>query len=63
MILKQGTRDGYEFDVPGIVPKLSGTPGVIRSPAPGIGEDTEAVLAEFGYSAQEIAALRKARVI
>ena len=48
MILKQGTRDGYELDVPGIVPKLSGTPGGIRSPAPGIGEDTETVLAEFG---------------
>jgi len=63
MILKQGTRDGYEVDVPGIVPKLSSTPGTLRSPAPGLGEDTEAVLAEFGYSAEEIAGFRKANVI
>ena len=63
MILKQSTRDGYEVDVPGIVPKLSGTPGALRIPAPDLGEDTDAVLAEFGYSADEIAAFRKAKVI
>ena len=27
MILRQPTRDGHELDVPGIVPKLSATPG------------------------------------
>jgi formyl-CoA transferase len=63
MILKQRTRDGHEVEVPGIVPKLSGTPGAIRRPAPALGEDTDAVLAELGYSADEIAALRKASVI
>ena len=63
MIVKQRAREGYELDVPGIVPKLSGTPGGIRSAAPGLGEDTDAVLGEFGYSAEEIAALRKANVI
>ena len=59
MILRQETRDGYALDVPGIVPKLSATPGGVRSPAPHLGEDTDAVMREFGYSAQEIAALRK----
>ena len=48
--------DGFELDVPGIVPKLSATPGTVRSSAPGIGDDTDAVLAEAGYSAEDIAA-------
>ncbi|HEY2256755.1 MAG TPA: CoA transferase, partial [Variovorax sp.] len=30
MILRQTTRDGHEIEVPGIVPKLSGTPGSLR---------------------------------
>jgi formyl-CoA transferase len=46
-----------------VVPKLSATPGAIRSPAPGLGEHTEAVLKELGYDAGQIAALRKAAVI
>ena len=44
MIVKQTTRDGHEMDVPGIVPKLMGTPGRIRSSAPRLGDDTDAVL-------------------
>ncbi len=59
MILRQRTRDGYELDVPGIVPKLSETPGSLRSPAPRLGEHTEQVLRELGLSDTEIAALRK----
>ncbi len=59
MILRQRTREGYELDVPGIVPKLSDTPGSVRSPAPRLGEDTEQVLRELGLSEVEIAALRK----
>ncbi len=58
MILRQHTRDGDELEVPGIVPKLSGTPGTVRSPAPGLGDDTDAVLAELGLSPAAIAALR-----
>lgn len=58
MILRQTTRDGYEIDVPGIVPKLMGTPGSIRSSAPHLGDDTDAVLREFGYSDETIQALR-----
>ncbi|MGV3652900.1 MAG: CoA transferase, partial [Noviherbaspirillum sp.] len=62
MILSQETRDGYTLEVPGIVPKLSGTPGAVRSSAPGLGDDTDAVLRELGLSAQEIAALRARKV-
>ncbi len=63
MILKQQTRDGHEMDVPGIVPKLLGTPGRVRSSAPGLGDDTDAVLTELGLSAAQISALRDGQVI
>jgi formyl-CoA transferase len=42
---------------------LSRTPGGVRTASPDKGQDTDAVLAEFGYSAQEIAELRKAGAI
>ena len=63
MILTQTTRDGYEVDVPGIVPKLLGTPGAVRSSAPKLGDDTDAVLGELGYSSNDIAALRGRKVV
>jgi formyl-CoA transferase len=63
MILTQQTRDGYEVEVPGIVPKLMGTPGAVRSPAPRLGEDTDAVLREIGLSEEQIAALRARKVV
>jgi formyl-CoA transferase len=62
MLLKQTTRDGDELEVPGIVPKLMGTPGRVRSAAPRLGDDTDAVLAEIGCTAQDIAALRERKV-
>ena len=63
MILRQATRDGYEMDVPGIVPKLGGTPGSVRTPAPRLGEDTDAVLREAGLTQAQITALRDKGVI
>ncbi len=63
MILRQITRDGHEIDVPGIVPKLSLTPGTLRSPAPHLGDDTDAVLREAGLSAEQIDLLREKGVI
>jgi formyl-CoA transferase len=63
MILKQATRDGYDVEVPGIVPKLMGTPGGIRSAAPHLGEDTDAVLREVGLTEEQIAALRTRGVV
>ncbi len=63
MILTQKTRDGHEVQVPGIVPKLLGTPGGVRSSAPGLGDDTDAVLAELGLAAGDIAALRERKVV
>jgi formyl-CoA transferase len=44
MIDAATTPDGLALAVPGIVPKLSATPGSIRSPAPTLGQHTQAVL-------------------
>lgn len=63
MILSQATRDGYELEVPGVVPKLLGTPGTVRSSAPGLGDDTNAVLRDIGLTDQDIDALRGRGVI
>jgi formyl-CoA transferase len=63
MVLRQATRDDYEVDVPGVVPKLLGTPGRVRSSAPKLGDDTDAVLGEIGLSSQDIAALRGRKVV
>jgi formyl-CoA transferase len=63
MLLPQRTRDGYTVEVPGIVPKLSATPGSIRGSAPRLGEDTDSVLAQAGLSAEQIALLREKGVI
>jgi formyl-CoA transferase len=57
MIQRITTSAGYELDVPGIVPKLSDTPGSHRTPAPSLGADTVAVLSKMGLSADAIAAL------
>ena len=43
--------------------RLSRTPGAIRTRPPTIGEHTDQVLAELGYGAKEIDALRRERVI
>jgi formyl-CoA transferase len=55
--------DGEPLKVPGIVPKLSATPGAIRAAAPKLGEHTEQVLQELGYSSEAISDLRKNKVI
>jgi formyl-CoA transferase len=44
MIDQATTPDGLALAVPGIVPKLSATPGAVRSPAPTLGQHTDAVL-------------------
>ena len=63
MILQQTTRDGYTVEVPGIVPKLSATPGSIRSSAPHLGDDTDSVLREMGLSGEQIEKLREKKII
>ena len=42
---------------------LSRTPSKLVAPPPALGQHTDQVLKEFGYSAKQIAALRKANAI
>ena len=49
--------------VHGISPRLSRTPGVFRSPAPRLGEDTGDILSELGFSVTEVQAFEDAGII
>ena len=51
-------RDGTTLDVPGVIPKLSRTPGSIKSLAPDIGENTDAILHDIGLSDDQVASLK-----
>jgi len=63
MIEKITAGDGEALKVPGIIPKLSRTPGAIRTQAPKLGEHTDEVLHEIGYSDAQIAQLREAHIL
>ena len=55
--------DGDEITIPGIVPKLSRTPGAHDRNAPCIGQDTMAVLQSIGLSDDQIAALKEKGIV
>jgi formyl-CoA transferase len=55
--------DGEALKVPGVVPVLSRTPGAIRTPAPKLGEHTDEVLREIGFSGQEIEGFRQKGIV
>jgi formyl-CoA transferase len=63
MIQEVLAGDGEPLKVPGVVPKLSATPGAIRSAAPKLGEHTDQVLKDLGYSPQAIEDLKKSKII
>ena len=63
MILEARLPDGQVIEVPGIVPKLSLTPGGVRTTAPVLGAHTEAVLKGVGVSDAALAELRAKGVI
>ena len=63
MILKQRTRQGFDVEVPGIVPKLLSTPGAIHSPAPVLGEHTREILDGLGFTEEQQAQLKAEGVI
>ena len=46
-----------------VSPRLSGTPGTIRTPAPKRGEHSRAVLEELGYGADDIEQLKEKGVV
>ena len=56
-------NDGSELKVPGIVPKLSRTPGSHRRNAPTLGQDSDAVLREVGLTEAQIQALKDKGIV
>jgi len=63
MIQQHQLPDGKPVKLPGIVPKLSATPGQTRWLGPGLGEHTAEVLAALGYDTAVQADLRARGVI
>jgi formyl-CoA transferase len=55
--------DGSQLMVPGIVPKLSRTPGSHRRNAPGIGQDSDQVLAGMGLTTEQIQTLKAQGIV
>ena len=55
--------DGELLKVPGIIPKLSQTPGAIRTPAPALGQHTEEVLQDLGYTAEDLAKFKQRNIV
>jgi formyl-CoA transferase len=58
MILSMKLPDGTPIKLPGIVPKLSDTPGAVDWVGPALGEHTDEVLQGVGYNDEDIARLR-----
>ena len=63
MLMPVTLADGSTLTVPGIVPKLSRTPGGQHRAAPALGQDTDAVLREVGLTENQIASLRERHII
>jgi len=55
--------DGSALKVPGVVPKLSTTPGGFDGGGPALGEHTDEILREIDYDAATIAALRARGIV
>ena len=63
MLADVSLSDGSVLKVPGIVPKLSRTPGQHRRNAPSLGQDTDAVLLDLGITADQISEMRTRGIV
>lgn len=52
-------RDGSNLDVPGVLPRLSRTPGSIKTLAPDIGENTDEILQSIGLTKAQVKSLKE----
>lgn len=52
-------RDGTVLDVPSVIPKLSRTPGSIKTLAPDIGENTDEILQSIGLTEAQVRSLKE----
>ena len=55
--------DGKDFLVPGVVPRLTLTPGETRWLGPTLGEHTDEILRRLGYDPAEIVRFRNECII
>lgn len=51
--------DGSNLDVPGVLPRLSRTPGSIKTLAPDIGENTDEILQSIGLTKAQVKSLKE----
>jgi formyl-CoA transferase len=58
MFLSTKLPDGKPFKMPGIVPKLSDTPGSVEWVGPELGEHNQQVLHKLGYDSEQISQLQ-----
>lgn len=63
MLINAQLPDGKAFKMPGIVPKLSATPGSSEWAGPALGEHTDELLTQMGYDSQALSQLRAEGVI
>lgn len=63
MLINARLPDGKAFKMPGIVPKLSATPGSSEWAGPALGEHTDELLTQMGYDSQALSQLRAEGVI
>ena len=63
MLLDTTLPDGVTLKMPGIVPKLSATPGQVNWQGPTLGQHTDTLLTELGLSEADIQRLKKDGVV
>ena len=63
MLTKATMNDGSSITLPGIIPKLSVTPGGHRRNAPTLGQDTDSVLKELGLTPAQIQGLKDKGIV
>lgn len=63
MLLDSQLPGGTAVKMPGIVPKLSQTPGEVKWPGPSLGQHTDSVLTGLGLSEAQIQGLKAAGVV
>ncbi len=63
MLTRTTMNDGSSMLLPGIIPKLSLTPGGHRRNAPALGQDSDAVLKELGLTPEQIQGLKDKGIV